>query len=72
MAKNVILAGVKSVTLHDPQPATFLDLASQFYLSEADLGRPRAEASAAKLAELNQYVAVTVATCPLSEDFIKW
>lgn len=30
----------------------------QFYLTEADLGKPRAAACVAKLAELNRYVAV--------------
>ncbi|NXP79289.1 UBA1 enzyme, partial [Ramphastos sulfuratus] len=29
VAKNLVLGGVKSVTLHDPHPATWHDLASQ-------------------------------------------
>ena len=33
-AKNVILAGVKAVTVHDVGAASLLDLSSQFYLSE--------------------------------------
>lgn len=57
-AKNVALMGVKSLTLYDSKPASWLDLASQFYLSEEDLGRNRAVASAPKLAELNPYVRV--------------
>lgn len=36
-AKNVILAGVKSVTLHDAGEATLRDLSSQFYLTKAGL-----------------------------------
>ena len=60
VAKNVILAGVKSVTLFDPTPTTPLDLASQFYLSEKELGQARDKASAPKLAELNPYVPVHV------------
>jgi len=59
IAKNVILAGVKSVTLHDPTPTTWLDLSAQFYLSEDDLGQGRAAACVTKLAELNPYVRVT-------------
>jgi len=54
----VILAGVKSVTLHDPAPATWLDLAAQFYLSESSIGQPRAAACVQQLAELNPYVRV--------------
>jgi ubiquitin-activating enzyme E1 len=60
VAKNIILAGVKSVTLYDPLPVTYNDLSSQFYLSEGDLGRPRADASVHRLMELNQYVPVHV------------
>jgi ubiquitin-activating enzyme E1 len=29
IAKNVVLAGVKSVTLHDPAPVVMADLSSQ-------------------------------------------
>lgn len=43
-AKNVILAGVKSVTLHDRAEVTLRDLGAQFYLGEGDVGRNRAEA----------------------------
>ncbi|ORZ36115.1 hypothetical protein BCR44DRAFT_1479631 [Catenaria anguillulae PL171] len=67
LAKNVILAGVKSVTLYDPEPAQPADLSSQFYLTEADIGQRRDLASVAKLAELNQYVPVTVLDGDLSD-----
>ncbi|KAI0240926.1 E1 ubiquitin-activating protein [Massospora cicadina] len=70
IAKNIILAGVKSVTLYDPTPATYYDLSSQFYLSEADIGQPRDRCSAPKLALLNHYVTkfqvVVVTETPLS------
>ena len=52
------LLGVKSVTLYDPKPTEFLDLSSQFFLTENDIGKPRAEVSAPKLAELNPYVLI--------------
>lgn len=38
IAKNVILGGVKSVTLHDDALCQISDLGSQFYLTEADIG----------------------------------
>ena len=41
VAKNVILAGVKSVTLLDDTPASWMDMGAQFYVSEASLGKPR-------------------------------
>ena len=69
VAKNVILAGVKKVTLSDDCDATMSDLASQFYLTEEDCGKNRAESCAAKLQELNPAVeVVTVMTKDITED----
>jgi ubiquitin-activating enzyme E1-like protein 2 len=66
-AKNVALAGVKALTVHDTQVATALDLGSQFFLTEADVqsGANRAEASAPRLAELNPYTNINVSTADL-------
>ena len=71
IAKNVILAGVKSVTLHDEQNCSIKDLSSQFYLSEANIGQNRAVVSCDHLSELNHYVPTTAYTGTLDEDFIK-
>lgn len=61
VAKNVLLAGVKSVTLHDDTICSMADLSSQFYIQEDDVGkRTRAEASFESLAKLNPYVNVSV------------
>ncbi|KNE66116.1 hypothetical protein AMAG_19345 [Allomyces macrogynus ATCC 38327] len=57
IAKNVVLAGVKSVTIHDPEPVELADLSSQV---QKDLGKPRDQVTCPKLAELNQYVPVSV------------
>ncbi|KAJ3186739.1 SPS-sensor component ptr3 [Gaertneriomyces sp. JEL0708] len=59
IAKNVILAGVKSVTLYDPNPVKLSDLSSQFFLYQEDLGKRRDEVVSPRLAELNSYVPVT-------------
>ncbi|KDQ29073.1 hypothetical protein PLEOSDRAFT_1063833 [Pleurotus ostreatus PC15] len=58
IAKNIVLAGVKSVTIFDPEPVTIQDLSTQFFLREGDIGKPRGEATAPRLAELNTYVPV--------------
>ncbi|PCH41139.1 ubiquitin activating enzyme [Wolfiporia cocos MD-104 SS10] len=58
IAKNVALAGVKSVTIYDPEPVQVQDLSSQFFLRAEDIGQPRAEAAVKRLAELNAYVPV--------------
>ncbi|XP_050816020.1 ubiquitin-like modifier-activating enzyme 7 isoform X4 [Gopherus flavomarginatus] len=70
IAKNIILAGVKSVTVHDPGNTQWSDLSSQFFLSESDVGQNRAMASQQRLAELNSYVPVTAYTMELSESFL--
>ncbi|KAG6331678.1 hypothetical protein ID866_7409 [Astraeus odoratus] len=58
IAKNVCLAGVKSVNLYDPEPVTLQDLSSQYFLREEDIGKPRAAAMLPRLSELNAYVPV--------------
>ncbi|EDV25158.1 uncharacterized protein TRIADDRAFT_25768 [Trichoplax adhaerens] len=70
IAKNVVLAGVKSVTIHDTEVVEIADLSSQFFLREGDIGKNRAEASCDRLSELNNYVNVNVYTGSLTEDFL--
>jgi len=60
IAKNIALAGVKSLTLFDPQPVAIADLSSQFFLHPEDVGKPRAEVTAPRVAELNNYTPVSV------------
>lgn len=60
IAKNVALAGVKSLSLYDPLPVELKDLSTQFFLSQLDVGKPTALASADKLKELNLYVPISV------------
>ena len=69
-AKNLILAGVKSVTIHDTESVSIRDLGANFYLTPNDVGSNRAEAVTAKLAELNGAVAVQSHTAPLDRDLI--
>jgi len=70
IAKNMVLGGVKSVTLHDPAPVELTDLSAQFFLQEADVGRPRAEVTAPRLAELNQYVPVKESKVELTGEYV--
>ncbi|KXS93723.1 hypothetical protein AC578_9497 [Pseudocercospora eumusae] len=60
IAKNIALAGVKSLTLWDPKPARIQDLSSQFFLHPEDVGKPRAEVTAPRVSELNPYTPVDV------------
>ena len=58
IAKNIALAGVKSLTLHDPRPAAVSDLSAQFFLRREDVGKPRAKVTVPRVSELNPYVPV--------------
>ncbi|KAJ9271702.1 hypothetical protein DTO212C5_2127 [Paecilomyces variotii] len=60
IAKNIALAGVKSLTLYDPAPVAISDLSSQFFLHPDDVGKRRDEVTAPRVAELNSYVPTTV------------
>jgi len=70
IAKNVILAGVRAVTVHDVTKTAVGDLSSQYYLKEQDVGKNRAECCWEKLAELNPEVTVTFHSKPLSNEFV--
>lgn len=71
IAKNIILGGIKSLTLHDSNDCTVRDLSSQFYLNKCCIGRNRAESCIKQLSELNNYVTTNILTGDLSEDLIK-
>ena len=58
IAKNIALAGVKSLTLYDPKPAALADLSSQFLLRPEDVGKPRASVTVPRVSELNPYTPV--------------
>ena len=70
VAKNIVLSGVRSVTLLDNTAVTSVDLASQFYCQFEDIGRPRAAVSAPKLSELNPYVPVNVVSEELTLELV--
>lgn len=71
--ENLVLAGIGSVCIVDSQPVTLTDLASQFFVSENDVGKNRAEATLNKLQELNPLVTISVKTNHVdtwTEEFI--
>ncbi|EGR46062.1 uncharacterized protein TRIREDRAFT_37833, partial [Trichoderma reesei QM6a] len=62
IAKNLVLAGIGSLTVLDSAPVTEADLGAQFLLAEVDnpVGMNRAEAASAALRKLNPRVQVHV------------
>ena len=61
-AKNLVLAGPKSLTIFDPNPSKINDLTSNYFLKEEDVinNKRRDEASISYLAELNPYVNINI------------
>lgn len=70
IAKNLILTGVKSVTLHDSSEIRVKELSSNYYANMEDISKPRV-CVRDKLAGLNPYVNVTTSTDFISDDLIK-
>ncbi|KAK0135917.1 Ubiquitin-like modifier-activating enzyme 1 [Merluccius polli] len=70
VAHNVILSGVKSVTVQDEGSVLWEDLSSQFFLREADLGQNRAVCSLPRLSSLNPGVQVSAHSGPLHQDML--
>src|SRR5208282_6884944 len=62
VAKNLVLAGIGSLTIIDHGPVTQTDLGAQFFISAADVGKNRAEAAAPQVQRLNPRVNVVVDT----------
>ncbi|KAF7666213.1 hypothetical protein LDENG_00114640 [Lucifuga dentata] len=69
IAKNIVLAGVKSVTLHDTKQCKIWDLGSNFFIRQEDVltQRKRMEAVCSRVAELNPYVHVDMSSSTLDE-----
>jgi ubiquitin-like 1-activating enzyme E1 A len=60
IAKNIVLAGIHSLTVVDHALVTESDLGAQFFISESDIGMNRAEAAAPNIRKLNPRVTVNV------------
>ncbi|EFA76257.1 ubiquitin activating enzyme E1 [Heterostelium album PN500] len=66
IVKDVVLAGVKSVTLYDDEPVRITDLSSQNH----KLVKRRSDACIQKVVELNNYVRINSHTGELTEEFL--
>lgn len=63
VAKNLILAGPKQVTIYDPRKVTIEETGRNFYCRSEHVGKAtRAEASLDQLKDLNSSVNVSVTT----------
>lgn len=63
-----MLAGVKSVTLHDEGTVELWDFSGNFIFSESDVGKNRALSSVQKLQELNNAVVISTITTKLTKE----
>ncbi|XP_045903034.1 ubiquitin-like modifier-activating enzyme 6 [Micropterus dolomieu] len=70
IAKNIVLAGVKAVTLHDTKQCETWDLGSNFFIRTEDVlsQRRRVEAVCPRVAELNPYVHVDMSSSALDNN----
>ena len=62
-AKNIVLAGPKSVTLYDPNPIRVRDLGSNFFATHNDVGKERDTTIMSELRQMNDGVQVRTAYC---------
>ncbi|KAI9653357.1 MAG: hypothetical protein M1831_006062 [Alyxoria varia] len=59
VAKNLVLAGIESLTIADTAHVMEEDLGANFSLTPEDIGKPRSEAAATSLQKLNPRVTIT-------------
>ncbi|KAM7202127.1 hypothetical protein V8F20_004581 [Naviculisporaceae sp. PSN 640] len=65
IAKNLVLAGIGSLTIVDHEVVTEPDLGAQFFLNSSHLGLNRAEAASPAIQRLNPRVKVHVSTADI-------
>jgi ubiquitin-activating enzyme E1 len=70
IGKNVVLAGVGAIDVHDDTPASYTDLSSSFLLGEADLSHARSLHAAERLAPLNPHVRVGRVDGPFTPELL--
>lgn len=60
IAKNLVLAGIASITISDLSPVVPEDLSAQFFLRPEDVGKTRAEAALPNIQQLNSRVRTSI------------
>ncbi|CAL8331686.1 unnamed protein product [Merluccius merluccius] len=70
IAKNIVLAGIKTVTLHDTKQCEVWDLGTNFFIRQDDVfnQRKRVEAVFPRVVELNPYVHVEKSSSTLDDN----
>eukprot|EP01121_Diplochlamys_sp_Union-15-3_P012215 TRINITY_DN3632_c0_g1_i4.p1 TRINITY_DN3632_c0_g1~~TRINITY_DN3632_c0_g1_i4.p1 ORF type:complete len:712 (-),score=135.54 TRINITY_DN3632_c0_g1_i4:342-2477(-) len=71
LAKNLTLAGPRSVTIVDNEKIKIQDLGTNFFFSEASIGKNRAEVALDPLSKLNPYVNVSLYSGEVTPDFVR-
>lgn len=71
IAKNTVLSGVKSITIHDNKNVKLEDIGTNYYLDDKSIGFNRAESCVKKLSELNSYVIVNSNNEEITSDYLK-
>jgi ubiquitin-activating enzyme E1 len=69
IAKNLTLAGIKHITLHDTKSITYFDLGGNCFLNETCIGLNRAVATLPSLKDLNPSVEIVAHTDVELPDF---
>jgi ubiquitin-like 1-activating enzyme E1 A len=69
IAKNLVLAGVGSLTVLDPELVTQDDLSSQFFISQEHIGQNRAQAALPQILKLNPRVALFADPNPVASKY---
>lgn len=72
IAKNLVLAGIGSLTLVDDQNVTEADLGAGFFLSEENIGQNRAEAASQEVQKLNPRVKVIADSGSIMEKGVSY
>lgn len=67
IAKNIVLAGCKEITINDVLDTDVDDMSDNFFITKEDIGKNRAGVCKKKLQQLNLYVKVTITKMDLTD-----
>ncbi|CAG9332767.1 unnamed protein product [Blepharisma stoltei] len=70
VAKNLLMTGVSTITLHDDTKITLNDLSSNFLIKESDIGGNRAEAIITKLSNYHPQAKLAIHKGNLTKEII--
>lgn len=71
ICKNLLLSGIKDITIVDDKDCTYDDLSSNFYLTENDIDKNRILSALKRLKQLNPSASIKTDNSPFNMEYVE-